>query len=115
MVPRLFAKEVETMVLEFFKKLLDDNEREIKKLSHTVELVNELEQGIQKLSDSELAARTGEFQERLKNGEDLDDILPEAFAVVRYRGGYGYAHFDVQIIGHCASPGSYSGDEDRGA
>ena len=101
MVPRLFAKEVETMVLEFFKKLLDDNEREIKKLSHTVELVNELEQGIQKLSDSELAARTGEFQERLKNGEDLDDILPEAFAVVREvsRRVLGMRHFDVQIMG----------------
>ena len=101
MVPRLFAKEVETMVLGFIKKLLDDNGREIKKLSHTVELVNELEQQIQGLSDPELAAKTGEFQERLKNGEDLDDILPEAFAVVREvsRRVLGMRHFDVQILG----------------
>ncbi|MGI6488891.1 MAG: preprotein translocase subunit SecA [Syntrophomonadaceae bacterium] len=89
------------MVLGFIKKLLDDNGREIKKLSHTVELVNELEQQIQGLSDPELAAKTGEFQERLKNGEDLDDILPEAFAVVREvsRRVLGMRHFDVQILG----------------
>jgi preprotein translocase subunit SecA len=77
------------------------NDREIKKLNKTVEQVNELEVKIKTLSDAELAAKTLEFKDRLGKGETLDDILPEAFAVVREasRRTLGMRHFDVQILG----------------
>jgi len=81
--------------------LLDDNEREVKRLYRIVEQVNELEPQMQQLSDTALAGKTDEFRERLKNGAELDDILPEAFAVVREvsRRTLGMRHFDVQILG----------------
>lgn len=89
------------MVLDFIRNLLDDNEREIKRLSRKVEMVNELETQMRRLADHQLAAKTLEFRERLKNGEELDDILPEAFAVVREvsQRTLGMRHFDVQILG----------------
>ncbi len=77
------------------------NEREIKKLQHTVELINELEGSVASLSDEGLRAKTDEFRKRLEAGEGLDDILPEAFAVVREssRRVLYMRHFDVQLIG----------------
>ncbi|MFN4196805.1 MAG: preprotein translocase subunit SecA [Caldimicrobium sp.] len=77
------------------------NERELKKLRPIVERINALESQIQKLSDSELSQKTFEFKERLKKGESLDALLPEAFAVVREtsRRVLGLRHFDVQLIG----------------
>ena len=77
------------------------NERELKKLKPIVQKINSLEPKIQKLSDSELARKTIEFKERLERGESLDDLLPEAFAVVREasRRVLGMRHFDVQLIG----------------
>ena len=77
------------------------NERELKKLRPILEHVNSLEPKVRELSDDELRRKTGEFKERLSNGATLDDILPEAFAVVREvaRRKLNMRHFDVQIIG----------------
>jgi len=77
------------------------NERDIKSIKPIVDKINSLEPSIQKLSDDELKAKTGEFRERLAKGETLDDILPEAFACVREASvrTIGLRHFDVQLIG----------------
>src|SRR5579883_2759008 len=79
----------------------DPNEKEIKKLLPVVELINELEPAMQALSDEELRGKTDEFRARLEEGEALDDLLPEAFAVVREasRRYTGRRHFDVQLMG----------------
>ncbi len=77
------------------------NERELKKLKPIVQKINALEPEIQKLSDAELARKTVEFKERLERGATLDELLPEAFAVVREaaRRILGMRHFDVQLMG----------------
>ncbi|RLB06929.1 MAG: preprotein translocase subunit SecA [Deltaproteobacteria bacterium] len=77
------------------------NERELKRIQPLVERINSLEPQIYPLSDHRLAAKTGEFKERLEKGEPLEDLLPEAFAVVREvaRRTLGERHFDVQLIG----------------
>lgn len=77
------------------------NERELKRIQPLVERINDLEPQIYPLSDHRLAAKTGEFRERLEREEPLDDLLPEAFAVVREVGRrtLGERHFDVQLIG----------------
>ncbi|SHK05703.1 protein translocase subunit secA [Anaerobranca californiensis DSM 14826] len=77
------------------------NDREIKGLSKIVQVVNGFEEGLKKLSDEQLRNKTFEFKDRLAKGETLDDILPEAFAVVREasRRTLGMRHFDVQILG----------------
>ncbi|RME82756.1 MAG: preprotein translocase subunit SecA, partial [Zetaproteobacteria bacterium] len=77
------------------------NDRILKSIRPIVARINELEEGMRKLSDAELAAKTAEFKQRLENGETLDDLLPEAFAVVREaaRRTLGMRHFDVQLIG----------------
>jgi preprotein translocase subunit SecA len=77
------------------------NEREIKGLQPLVAAINDLEPGIQQLSDIDLAAKTIEFKERLAQGATLDDLLTEAFAVVREAGRrfLNMRHFDVQLIG----------------
>jgi len=85
----------------FIKDWLDDNAREIKKLQRVVTAVNELEPAMLKLSEEELKGKTQVFKERLERGESLDDLLPEAFAVVREvsRRVLGMRHFDVQLMG----------------
>jgi preprotein translocase subunit SecA len=77
------------------------NEREIKALRPLVVKINELEPSLQQLSDIDLAAKTIDFKERIGRGATLDDILPEAFAVVREAGRrvLNMRHFDVQMIG----------------
>ncbi|SES80710.1 preprotein translocase subunit SecA [Anaerobranca gottschalkii] len=77
------------------------NDREIKRLSKIVDVVNGFEEEIKKLSDEQLRNKTAEFKDRLAKGETLDDILPEAFAVVREGAvrTLGMRHFDVQILG----------------
>ena len=77
------------------------NDREIKRLSARVDEVNAFEPAIRALSDSDLRGKTAEFKEKLSQGASLDDILPEAFAVVREAAvrTLGQRHFDVQIIG----------------
>ncbi len=77
------------------------NERLIRQYSQTVRAINALEPAIAKLSDEQLAAKTAEFKQKIANGASLDDLLPEAFAVVREAGKrvLGMRHFDVQLIG----------------
>ena len=77
------------------------SEKEVKRVMPIVKKINGLEPEMEKLSDKELQAKTQEFKERLLNGETLDDILPEAFAVAREasKRTLGMRHFDVQLIG----------------
>ena len=77
------------------------NERDLKKLRPIVGQVGVFEPAIQALTDEQLRAKTAEFKTRLANGESLDDLLPEAFAVVREAGRrvLSMRHFDVQLIG----------------
>ena len=86
----------------FLKRFLgDNNDKEIKRMQKTVDKINELEPSLQNCTDDKLAGYTQIFRERLSNGETLDDILPEAFAVTREasRRVLGMRHFDVQLIG----------------
>ncbi len=88
-------------MLKFIKNLFDDNGKQIKKMQKTVDEINSIEPEIEKLNDTELKAKTGEFQQRIENGEELDSILPEAFAVVREasKRTLGMRHYDVQLMG----------------
>ncbi len=85
----------------FSKIFKSYSEKEVNRVMPIVEKINELEPTVEKLSDSELKGKTEEFKQRLKNGETLDNILPEAFAVVREASKrvLGMRHFDVQLIG----------------
>ena len=90
------------MVSKILKKIFGSrNERLVKRLSKTVTQINQLETDMQALSDQELSARTVAFRERLEAGEQLDNLLNEAFAVVREAGRrvMEMRHFDVQMIG----------------
>ena len=77
------------------------SERDLKKLRPLVAVINAFEPAVQGLSDAQLQAKTAEFKDKLAQGATLDDILPEAFAVVREaaRRRVGMRHFDVQLIG----------------
>jgi len=88
-------------MLGILKNFLDDNAKEIKKLSKYVDQINALEESMKALSDEALRAKTEEFKDRLQQGETLDDILCEAFAVVREASvrTLGMRHFDVQLMG----------------
>lgn len=90
-------------MFKFIERLFNgSNEREIKKMRRVVEeQINPLEASLKNLSDASLAHKTVEFKNRLANGETLDDILPEAFAVVREasRRVLGMRQYDVQLIG----------------
>jgi preprotein translocase subunit SecA len=90
MIDKLLAKVIGTQ-----------NERELKRLAPVVSEINAKEPAVQALSDEELRAKTAEFRLRVENGESLDDLLPEAFAVVREAGRrtLNMRHFDVQLIG----------------
>src|SRR6202140_1972863 len=93
MIQTLLAKVVGTQ-----------NERELKRLRPIVEKVQGYEPAIQALGEQQLRAKTAEFRQRLAQGETLDDLLPEAFAVVREAGRrmLNMRHFDVQLIGGAA-------------
>ncbi len=90
------------MIGSILKKIVGSkNDRELKRLQQAVEQINALEPEIQALSDSALIAKTIEFRARLQKGESLEDLLAEAFAVVREASVrvLGMRHFDVQLIG----------------
>ena len=89
------------MAFGFLKNLLDTNSKELRRLEKQVAAVNALEPEIQALSDDKLKNKTNEFRRRLHQGETLDQLLPEAFAVVREasRRVLGMRHFDVQLLG----------------
>ena len=77
------------------------NDREIKKIQPLVAKINDLEPRLSSLTDEQLKAKTAEFKQRFENGESLEDLLPDAFAVVRETGkrALNMRHFDVQLIG----------------
>ncbi|NOT16091.1 MAG: preprotein translocase subunit SecA [Methylotenera sp.] len=90
------------MISTLFKKLFGSrNDRLVKQYAQKVAQINALEPAMQALSDEALRAKTAEFKQRITNGESLEKILPEAFAVVREgsRRALGMRHFDVQLIG----------------
>ena len=89
----------------FFDRILRAGEgRLLRELGKVVAVVNEHEPRISALSDADLRAQTTLFQERFANGETLDDLMPEAFAVVREaaKRTLGQRHYDVQIMGGAA-------------
>jgi preprotein translocase subunit SecA len=90
------------MLLALARKLFGSkNERELKRLEPIIRAVNELEPAIKALSDEQMRGKTEEFRARLADDQTLDDILPEAFALVREASvrTLGMRHFDMQIIG----------------
>ncbi len=87
-------------MFNFIKKFFDENKKELKKITPIIKKINSLEPEMQKLTDEQLFNKTEEFKGRLKNGETLDDILPEAFAVVRevsFRNAQ-IRQYDVQLM-----------------
>ncbi|HKZ35045.1 MAG TPA: preprotein translocase subunit SecA, partial [Patescibacteria group bacterium] len=84
----------------FLGKFLDSNEKELSRFRPLVEKINSLEESMQKLSDEKLAGKTDAFRQRLKEGETLDDLLPEACAVIReaIKRTVGERAFDVQLM-----------------
>ncbi|MGE5507527.1 MAG: preprotein translocase subunit SecA [Chitinophagales bacterium] len=86
------------------KNLIDGNEREVRRLRGIVDRINGLEDDIRKLTDDELRGKTAEFRSRVERGEPLDQLLPEAFAVVRDAGRrtLNQRHYDVQLMGGIA-------------
>ncbi|MDA3918149.1 MAG: preprotein translocase subunit SecA [Deltaproteobacteria bacterium] len=93
------------MVFNFFTKIFGtNNDRILKSLEPIIEQINALEPQMQALSDEQIAQTTMEFKQRVKKGETLDEILPEAFALVREASvrALGLRHFDVQLIGGIA-------------
>ena len=90
------------MLGSFAKKIFgSSNDRFVRGLARQVEAINALEPALQKLSDEELRAKTDEFKKRVAGGEALEDLLPEAFAVVREgsKRVMKMRHFDVQMLG----------------
>lgn len=90
------------MMTDFFKKIFGTaHEREMKRLQPLVNQINSLSEQMKSLSDEQLKAKTPEFQERIKKGETVEQILPEAFAVCREASHrvLGMRHYDVQLIG----------------
>ena len=91
-------------MVKLFGSLFDSNEKELNRLHPFVEEINEMEPEFQALSDDELKAKTEEFKARFKDGELLEDLLPEAFAAVREAASrtLGQRHYDVQLLGGVA-------------
>ena len=88
--------------LNFFSKLIkSNNQRELDRITKIVNKINSLEEEIKNLKDEDFPKKTEEFKEKIKNGEKIEQILPEAFALVREasRRNRGERHFDVQLIG----------------
>jgi len=88
-------------MVKWFSSLFDSNEKEVRHLQPLVDHINSLEPDFEKLSDAELRAKTDEFKARVKDGESLDEILPEAYAAVREaaKRTIRQRHFDVQLVG----------------
>lgn len=87
-------------MVPLFGKLFDTNDREIKRLHTVVESINSFEENVKKLKDSDFPKKTAEFRQRIADGEILDNILPEAFALVREAAvrRVGLRHYDVQLM-----------------
>ena len=90
------------MVGKFIKKIFGSrNDRLVKTMRKVVDKINDFEPALQALTDEQLKAKTDEFRQRLEQGEELNSVMPEAFAVVREAGqrALGLRHYDVQMIG----------------
>ncbi|MEH2921685.1 preprotein translocase subunit SecA [Samsonia erythrinae] len=90
------------MVMNILTKIFGSrNDRTLRRMRKNVDFINRLEPEMEKLSDEQLQAKTSEFRARLEKGETLENLLPEAFAVVRESSKrvFGMRHFDVQLIG----------------
>ncbi|PHM26955.1 preprotein translocase subunit SecA [Xenorhabdus budapestensis] len=90
------------MLIKLLTKIFGSrNDRTLRRLRKVVDVINRMEPDFEKLSDEELKAKTDQFRARLKEGESLDKILPEAFATVREASKrvFGMRHFDVQLLG----------------
>ena len=88
-------------MIRWLGRLIDSNEKALRRLEPKVARINQLESEFRALSDDALRAKTDEFKERLKSGATLDELLPEAFAAVREAAQrtIGQRHFDVQLMG----------------
>src|SRR5687767_638301 len=86
--------------MKFFTRFLDTNQREIDRLQKFVEKINALEPKVKKLKDAQFAKKTLDFKKRIKDGESLEDLLPEAYALVREATNrvLGKRHYDVQLM-----------------
>lgn len=92
-------------MLGLVKKIFGDtNERDVKRIMKTVEIINQLEPEFEALSDEQLKGKTAEFRARLEKGEEIDELLPEAFATVREasKRTLKKRHYDVQLVGGIA-------------
>ncbi|HWL29022.1 MAG TPA: preprotein translocase subunit SecA, partial [Burkholderiaceae bacterium] len=92
-------------MVSLLKKLIGSrNDRILKQYRKQVAQINALESSVASLTDQDLAAKTAEFRQRIEQGASLDDLLPEAFAVVREgsKRVFGMRHFDVQMLGGIA-------------
>jgi preprotein translocase subunit SecA len=89
------------MLIKVLKKFFDRDKKDLDQMMKIVEKINELETTISALKEDELRQKTSEFRQRLANGETLDELLPEAFAVVRETSKrvLGLRHYDVQLLG----------------
>lgn len=87
-------------MLNFFNKFLDSNTREVNRFKPVIEQINALEAKMKKLKDKDFAPKTQEFKKRIADGESLESILPEVFALVREASvrTLGLRHFDVQLM-----------------
>ena len=87
-------------MFKFFRSLLDSNAKEITALTALVDRINQIEPDVKKLKDADFAKKTAEFKQRLSSGQSLDDIMPEAFALVREAAhrAIGERHYDVQLM-----------------
>jgi len=87
-------------MLNIFSRFLDLNAREIERLKKIVEKINSFESKIKKLGDKDFSKKTEEFKKRLEKGETLEEILPEAYALVREASFrvLGMRHYDVQLM-----------------
>ncbi|HVT13413.1 MAG TPA: preprotein translocase subunit SecA [Fimbriimonadaceae bacterium] len=87
--------------MNFLRKFFDTSKKDVEMLMPLVQRINDMEPEIAALSDDQLKGKTAEFRERIKSGQTLDSVLPEAFAVVREvsKRTLGMRHFDVQIVG----------------
>ncbi len=87
-------------MINIFSKLLDLNQREVDRIAKIVEKINSFETKTKKLKDSDFAKKTSEFKKRLEKGETLDELLPEAYALVREASSriLGKRHYDVQLM-----------------
>ncbi len=90
------------MLIKLLTKVFGSrNDRTLRRMQKVVDVINRMEPDIEKLTDTELRAKTDEFRERLAKGEVLENLIPEAFAVVREASKrvFGMRHFDVQLLG----------------